>query len=59
MKTVKNTANTVFISYDNERSIKAKCEYVITNHLAGVMAWEAGCNKTNELILAVKEGLNK
>ncbi len=30
----------IFISYDDERSVKAKCKYTEKNHLAGVMFWE-------------------
>lgn len=32
----------VVISYDNPRSIKAKCDYVVENNLGGVMNWEYG-----------------
>ena len=30
----------IFISYDDERSVKGKCKYTKKNHLAGVMFWE-------------------
>ena len=30
----------IFISYDDERSVKAKCKYAEKNDLAGVMFWE-------------------
>ncbi len=30
----------IFISYDDERSVKAKCKYTEKNQLAGVMFWE-------------------
>lgn len=56
---IMNSAGTVFISYDNEQSIQAKCEYIITNGVGGVMAWEAGCDTSGTLINAVKTGLNK
>lgn len=48
---------TIFISYDNPKSIKAKCKYVLDNHMAGVMLWENGCDTTGELVHAIKEGL--
>jgi chitinase len=35
-----NPENNIFITYDNERSVKNKCKYVKRNHLAGVMFWE-------------------
>lgn len=56
---IMNSNNTIFISYDNEQSIKDKCDYVVANGLGGVMAWEAGCDISGALINAVKEGLNK
>ena len=30
----------LFYSYDNERSIKDKCEYVKNNNLGGLMCWD-------------------
>lgn len=50
---------TVFISFDDERSIKAKCQYVLEQNLAGIMYWENGCDPTGDLVRAIKEGLNK
>jgi chitinase len=35
-----NADKKVFISYDDEESAKAKCDYVIDNKLAGIMFWE-------------------
>jgi GH18 family chitinase len=34
--------NDKFISFDNERSIRAKFEYVERNKLGGVIIWELG-----------------
>lgn len=48
---------TIFISYDNPKSIKAKCQYVLDNKMAGVMLWENGCDTTGELVHAINEGL--
>jgi chitinase len=50
---------TVFISYDNETSVKAKCQYVLDKGLGGVMYWENGTDLTGTLLSAVKEGLTK
>lgn len=47
----------IFISYDNERSIKAKALYIIENNLAGMMHWESGCDTSGELLRAQAEGL--
>lgn len=30
----------IFVTYDDEESVKAKCEYVKENNMAGVMFWE-------------------
>ena len=49
----------IFISFDDERSVKAKCQYVLEQNLAGIMYWENGCDPTGDLVRAIKEGLNK
>jgi chitinase len=35
-----NSETNVFISYDDERSVEEKCNYVKEHHLAGAMFWE-------------------
>lgn len=35
-----NEKNEMVISYDNERSVRAKCQYVRDSNLLGVMYWE-------------------
>jgi len=50
---------TVFISYDDPRSIKAKCEYIKNIKAAGIMYWQNGQDTTGDLVKAIKEGLNK
>ena len=50
---------TLFISYDDPRSILAKCEYVKNNDCAGVMYWENGCDSTGDLVNAIYDGLKK
>lgn len=35
-----NATDNLFISYDDEESVKQKCKYVKEHHLAGVMFWE-------------------
>ncbi|WP_068617649.1 glycoside hydrolase family 18 protein [Paenibacillus tuaregi] len=49
---------TSFISYDDEESIRHKCEYVKSNNLAGVMFWEYGCDRTHRLLDAIHRSLN-
>lgn len=48
--------NHKFISYDDEESIRQKCQYVIANQLGGLMFWELGEDQTHTLIEAVYEG---
>ena len=50
---------TEFISYDNPRSIAEKSEYVINQGLGGIMFWEYGTDTSGELLVALKDGLNK
>jgi len=50
---------TVFISYDNPRSILDKSEYIIEMGLAGMMYWENGLDQTESLLLAMESGLNE
>ena len=51
---------TTFISYDDARSIIAKCKWCLDNGMGGMMYWEWGCDYlTDELLLAIKEGYNK
>ncbi len=49
---------TLFISFDNPRSIADKSEYIIENGLAGMMYWENGHDSTGTLLLALDVGLN-
>jgi len=53
------TDGTIFISYDNPRSIAAKSTYIIENGLAGMMYWENGLDSTGTLLLAIEVGLNE
>ncbi|MFA7507592.1 MAG: glycosyl hydrolase family 18 protein, partial [Bacilli bacterium] len=50
---------TEFISYDNPRSIKAKCSYILNKKLGGMMFWESGTDTTNTLLISMGEGLGK
>lgn len=53
------TDGTEFISYDNPRSIQEKSDYVIREGLGGIMFWEYGTDTSGELLIAIKDGLNK
>jgi chitinase len=47
-----------FFSYDNERSVKAKCDYVKKHHLAGVMFWEYSSDPKEYLLTAITKSLS-
>ena len=53
-----DTATNTFISYDNPKSIKIKCDYVKTKGVAGIFWWDYGSDSTGDLITAVNEKLN-
>lgn len=46
-----------FISYDNPRSISAKCEYIKQAGLGGMFFWEYNCDTTGELLSAIAQGI--
>ena len=48
---------TSFISYDDEESIRHKCDYVKNNNLGGMMFWEYGCDQTHRLLDTIHKGL--
>lgn len=54
---ITNKEKTFFISYDDPRSVIAKCNYVKETKCAGVMYWENGCDLTDDLIQAIYDGL--
>lgn len=53
-----NAEKKIFISYDNERSVKAKCKYVKQHHLAGVMFWEYNSDKKGYLLKMIADKFN-
>ena len=52
-----NEKERVFISYENQRSIKLKIDYLKKAGLGGVMFWEYSDDYQSELLDAVYEGL--
>lgn len=48
-----------FISFDDPKSIAAKCNYVKNNNCAGVMYWENGCDTTGDLVQAIYDNLKQ
>ena len=49
--------NGYFITYDDERSISAKCEYAQKSNIAGVMIWDIGQDTSDTLLSVVYESL--
>lgn len=44
------------ISFDNDRSVKAKGQYVLANQLGGLFAWEIDADN-GDILNAMHEGL--
>ena len=53
-----DTASNKFITYDNPRSLEAKCDYVVSKGVAGIMWWDYGSDSTGELIAAINSKLS-
>lgn len=45
----------IFITYDNERSVKEKCKYVKRNGLGGAMFWEYNSDKKGYLLKVIAD----
>lgn len=54
-----NATDKKFISYDNERSVKYKCQYVKKHELGGVMFWEYSSDPKTYLLTEINKQLNK
>ncbi|WP_165040847.1 glycoside hydrolase family 18 protein [Dysgonomonas sp. ZJ709] len=52
-----NSGEKLFVTYDDEQSVKAKCEYVLQNGMAGVMFWEYSSDPKEYLLDAINEAL--
>jgi chitinase len=50
-----NSEKKIFISYDDERSVKDKCKYVKRHHLAGAMFWEYNSDKKEYLLKIIAD----
>ncbi len=50
-----NKEKKVFISYDDEQSVKEKCKYVKDHKLAGVMFWEYNSDKKEYLLKTIAD----
>jgi len=54
-----NTERKIFISYDDEQSVKDKCEYTLQHKLGGVMFWEYFNDRKEYLLKVIDETLKK
>ncbi|PWU04839.1 MAG: chitinase [Bacteroidetes bacterium] len=52
-----NQKDSIFITYDDEKSVKQKCRYVNKQDLAGVMFWEYFGDSKGYLLDAIKKNL--
>jgi chitinase len=52
-----NSTTKQFISYDDETSVKAKCDYVMKNNMGGVMFWEYSSDPKLYLLNTITEAL--
>jgi chitinase len=52
-----NATEKKFISYDDERSVKYKCKYVLRHKLAGAMFWEYADDRKGYLLAVISEYL--
>ena len=52
-----NADSSIFVSYEDEQSIKAKCDYVNKNEMLGVMFWEYSEDVNGKLLDAIGESL--
>ncbi|MEO5999535.1 MAG: glycoside hydrolase family 18 protein [Chitinophagaceae bacterium] len=53
-----NPETNVFITYDDEKSVSAKCKYVKKNKLAGIFFWEYFSDPKAYLLTAINKDLN-
>lgn len=52
-----NADKNQLVAYDDEESVKYKCEYVIENNMAGIMFWQYASDPKEYLLDAVNEHL--
>jgi chitinase len=52
-----NPEQHVFVSYEDPRSLAAKCRYVLKNKLAGIMFWQYSDDSSGALLRVLDEGL--
>jgi chitinase len=53
-----NKEKKIFITYDDEKSVKEKCKYVKDHDLGGVMFWEYSSDKKEYLLKTIADKFN-
>jgi chitinase len=54
-----NAESRQLVSYDDEESVKLKCEYVVGHGMAGVMFWQYASDPKKYLLTAIHETKHK
>jgi chitinase len=49
----------IFVSYEDEQSLAAKCKYVLMHKLGGVMFWDYSADPTGKLLGAINASLGR
>lgn len=53
-----NAAERIFVSYEDPESVAAKCKYVVSRQLGGVMFWEYEGDPSGALLRAIDDSLD-
>jgi chitinase len=53
-----NAQQRIFVSYEDPQSIAAKCGFVLSHHLGGMMFWEYSNDPSGTLLRAINDGLH-
>ncbi len=54
-----NPETGIFISYDDPRSLEAKCDYIVENEYAGIFYWVHSSDNTKILLNSIQDAFNK
>lgn len=53
-----NAQKQIFVSYEDPESITAKCQYVSSHNLGGIMFWEYSADPSGTLLRSINKSLN-
>jgi chitinase len=54
-----NAEKQIFVSYEDPESIAAKCRYVQSHHLGGIMFWDYASDPSGTLLKAIYQSLHQ